>query len=248
MELASILSGGRFTDRPSSVCPIIGAVVRAYNDAVDDRRRQDLYRFAADAVGTRGDFALQRARAEVAITYVRDRRPKCKRPDPQLDAGPEEIADHVLVSMARRPRSRSPRRRWDDVTHAEMLELLERLIATGSGSNPLVGEFVEHPAEAVEHGGGDEQLLIAELGQGSPEAWLDLRAAGLDEVAPPFGEGGQDDAPVLVGARALHEAGLGETVEHLGDAGWTEIGSYRELAGGSVLAFAQAEEQAVLGV
>src|SRR3977135_2923920 len=76
MELASMLAGERFSDRPSSVCPVVGALVRAYNDAVDARRRKDLYRFAADAVGTRGDFTLQRKRAELALDYVRE----CRRP------------------------------------------------------------------------------------------------------------------------------------------------------------------------
>ena len=43
MELASMLAGERFSDRPRSVCPVIAAFLRSYNDQVDDRRRQDLY-------------------------------------------------------------------------------------------------------------------------------------------------------------------------------------------------------------
>jgi hypothetical protein len=62
MELASMLAGERFSDHPRSACPVIAAFLRAYNDAVDDARRQDLYVCAADAVGTRDSRATRRAR------------------------------------------------------------------------------------------------------------------------------------------------------------------------------------------
>ncbi len=64
MELASMLAGERFTDHPRSVCPAIGSFLRAYNDSIDDRRRQDLYAYAASVVGSHGPVALERARAE----------------------------------------------------------------------------------------------------------------------------------------------------------------------------------------
>ena len=53
MELASMLAGERFDDHPRSVCPVIGMVLRSYNDGIDDARRQDLYGLAAQVVGTR---------------------------------------------------------------------------------------------------------------------------------------------------------------------------------------------------
>src|SRR4051794_29307985 len=64
MELASMLAGEEFTDRPATVCPVVAAFLRAYNDAVDDVRRQDLYRYASIAVGSRADWPATRARAE----------------------------------------------------------------------------------------------------------------------------------------------------------------------------------------
>ncbi len=240
-----MLAGERFTDRPTSVCPQVAAIVRAYNDALDGRRRKDLYRFASDAVGTRGDFILQRTRAELALDYVRERRrPRISEPD--RDAGPEEIADYVLFSMARRPRSRLPRRRFDDAAHGEMLTLLERMVAVGS--SPLFGELVEHAPQPVEHGGGGEEIVIRELGQGGSEPWLELCPPGFDEGMPPFGERCEDYAAVAVGAGAFDEAGMSEPVEHLGYRGWAEIGILGELGGGQALAVAQAEEQAVLSV
>src|SRR5947209_15409614 len=71
MELASMLAGERFSDRPASVCPIVGAILRAYNDNVQNRRRPDLYRYASEAVGTRGDFALELQRARTALAWAR---------------------------------------------------------------------------------------------------------------------------------------------------------------------------------
>src|SRR5690242_21393105 len=53
IELASMLAHEPFSDHPASVCPIIGAFLRSYNDCIDSRRRQDLYPYAARIVGSR---------------------------------------------------------------------------------------------------------------------------------------------------------------------------------------------------
>src|ERR1700733_4971585 len=70
MELASMLAGEHFTDQPRSVCPVIGSFLRAYNDSIDDRRRQDLYAFAAKVVGSRGSEKTHRVRAEWIATWT----------------------------------------------------------------------------------------------------------------------------------------------------------------------------------
>ena len=54
MELASMLAGEPFSDRPRSVSPVISAFMRGYNDLLDDRRRQDLLRYVSDVVATAG--------------------------------------------------------------------------------------------------------------------------------------------------------------------------------------------------
>src|SRR6185437_6602190 len=64
MELASMLAGEPFNDHPPSVCPVIGSFLRAYNDRIDDGRRQDLYAYAAKVVGSRAPQHVQQARAE----------------------------------------------------------------------------------------------------------------------------------------------------------------------------------------
>ena len=58
-----MLSGERFSDHPVSVCPVIGSLLRAYNDNLDDRRRQDLYRYAAKVVGSRAGQEVTALRA-----------------------------------------------------------------------------------------------------------------------------------------------------------------------------------------
>jgi hypothetical protein len=64
MELASMLADEPFGDRPASVCPVIGGLLRTYNDALDDERRQDLYAYAARVVGSRCGEVTERRRAD----------------------------------------------------------------------------------------------------------------------------------------------------------------------------------------
>ena len=59
-----MLAGEPFNDRPQSVCPVIGSFLRAYNDRIDDGRRQDLYGYAAKVVGSRASRDVEHARAE----------------------------------------------------------------------------------------------------------------------------------------------------------------------------------------
>jgi hypothetical protein len=64
MELASMLAGEPFSDRPRSVCPVVASYLRALNDSLDDVGRQSLFPYASSAVGTAGGLTLQRRRAE----------------------------------------------------------------------------------------------------------------------------------------------------------------------------------------
>src|ERR1700733_5270598 len=69
MELASMLAGECFTDHPRSVSRPIASFLRGYNDLVDDRRRADLYRYAAQAVGTAGSSAVEDARVARLLAW-----------------------------------------------------------------------------------------------------------------------------------------------------------------------------------
>jgi hypothetical protein len=154
MELASMLAHERFGDRPQSVCPVIGSLLRHYNDAICDRWRGDLYRYAAEAVGTRASDAVQRDRAAVALAFAssgyrrgvslgRVRVMRGGMPTPE--DGPDAIAEHVIGSL---------RRRHGVAAHRSILWLLDRLIAQRE-SAPVTAHLlercreVEPPAELV---------------------------------------------------------------------------------------------------
>jgi hypothetical protein len=128
MELASMLAGEPFSDHPVSVCPVIGAFLRAYNDSVEDDRRQDLYRYAAKAVGSRGSNEVQQVRAELLTEWTaalkRRRRfrwlsgPWCAALAPATSQV-GVLAVHAI-------------RRHDQRTHDEVLRLLDQLLAIRS--------------------------------------------------------------------------------------------------------------------
>jgi hypothetical protein len=133
MELASMLAGEPFSDRPQAVCPVIGAYLRSYNDVVDDDRRQDLYRYAADAIGSAGPAALRRRRAErclAEIARLHDRRSRLRRwlsgrPELSLPGSSIEL-ERVGMHLARALQRSGPE------GHAHALALADELIAMGT--------------------------------------------------------------------------------------------------------------------
>jgi hypothetical protein len=62
MEVASMLAGEPFSDRPRSVCPVVASYLRSLNDILDDHERQLLYPYASAAVGSAGDDDARRLR------------------------------------------------------------------------------------------------------------------------------------------------------------------------------------------
>jgi hypothetical protein len=129
MELASMLSGGAFTDHPRCACPIIGAFLRSYNDWVDDRRRQDLYAYASEVVGSRASSGVQEARAQRLMEWAEDlERRRLKRLwfgshrwTKLLGPDPADIASRVVCAIARQK----------DHPHQEVLAMLDELLAMG---------------------------------------------------------------------------------------------------------------------
>jgi hypothetical protein len=130
MELASMLAGEEFTDRPASVCPVVGAFLRAYNDAVDDRRRQDLYGCAAAAVGTRASAAVTRRRAQRCLDELRALRRwplatlTAPRALPESVPGMERVAGRLARELNRSGIG----------SHARALRIADALIAMDAGA------------------------------------------------------------------------------------------------------------------
>jgi hypothetical protein len=128
MELASMLAGERFGDHPVSVCPVIGSLLRAHNDAIDDRRRQDLYRYAAEVVGSRSSGAVQEARAarltEWSAQVRRRERARCR------PLGLRALSRWLKVMFVESQAHAFYRLTvHDDETHTEVLALVDELLA-----------------------------------------------------------------------------------------------------------------------
>jgi len=131
MELASMLAGEPFSDHPQAVSPVIGSFLRAYNDAIGDQRRQDLYAYASKAVGSRGPADAERSRGDRLLDWtarIRTRRwtqrllpVRLRSATPLRRPSTEAIGTHAVRAI----------RRHTDVTHAEVLALIDELLTIG---------------------------------------------------------------------------------------------------------------------
>jgi len=70
MEAASMLAGEPFTDHPACVSPVIGALLRRWNDQLDDTTRQDLKRYIPLIVNTAGTPEQETRRAWMATDWL----------------------------------------------------------------------------------------------------------------------------------------------------------------------------------
>jgi hypothetical protein len=131
MELASMLAGEPFSDRPESVCPVIAGFLRSYNDHIDPARRQDLYGYAARVVGTRADAETERVRARICLCWARER---CDPPPLRVRIlhrllrcqGPDVNGVYAARASAATHPTHGVK-----AAHERALELLDELIALG---------------------------------------------------------------------------------------------------------------------
>src|SRR5579884_397506 len=133
MELASMLAGEPFSDHPASVCPVLGSFLRAYNDSIDDDRRQDLYAFAAQVVGSRASINIQRERAERLADWAFEvqRRHWTSRYLPlgrlRMASLRRQPSAHAVGTYAVRAIPKHT-----ESTHREVLALIDSLLAIGT--------------------------------------------------------------------------------------------------------------------
>jgi hypothetical protein len=140
MELASMLAGEPFSDRPRCACPVIAAFLRRYNDGIDDLHRRDLYRFAALSVDTRAPEAVELARGEMCRCWARAWYPELRRgrwrllpvPWPPPDLVPSAPGAGALAALI----AAKLVRRHHPAAHASALRLLERLVECGPAADP----------------------------------------------------------------------------------------------------------------
>jgi hypothetical protein len=134
MELASMLAGEPFSDHPRTSCPVIADLLRSYNDAIDDRRRQDLYDYASRVVGSRSSPAVAQSRRARIRQWTVARRPWWTR----------ALLGYSLTWLTTWPLPESPGLRAVTVmgppserSHAAMLELIDELLDLGGRSEAL---------------------------------------------------------------------------------------------------------------
>jgi hypothetical protein len=139
MELASMLAGETFSDHPESVCPVIGSFLRAYNDRLDDDRRQDLYRYAAEVVGSRAPANVEHARADRLADWEAEmRRRRTKRPLLRSLWHLIGVEDQPPIEVLG-PRAVRAIGRIGDRLHADALALIDELLAIGADDGVLAG-------------------------------------------------------------------------------------------------------------
>lgn len=145
MELASMLAGEPFSDRPTSVCPVVAGFLRAYNDRIDDERRQDLYGYAAEVVGSRAGADVERERERRCLVWAEEMRRQRPRPLRWVTRTTPASVDRRLGLDAAGTYAARSIRRHGDRTHASALALVDELLAMGrTAERPQAG--VARPA------------------------------------------------------------------------------------------------------
>lgn len=130
MELASMLAGEGFSDHPRSVSRPIASFLRGYNDLVDDRRRADLYRYAAMTVGTSGSRSVENARVARLLAWGDERwdrrashslldRMRFRRAIHERSSDPEPAGTYAVHAIGK----------VQDLSHSAALGLIDELIA-----------------------------------------------------------------------------------------------------------------------
>lgn len=134
IELASMLAGEPFSDHPRAVSRPIAAFLRGYNDLVDARRRADLYRFAAESVGTAAAPPVEDARVARLLAWGDElwerrrssywllERLRARRAAKAGSSVAEPAASYAVHAIDK----------VTDRTHAAVLALIDELIAIDS--------------------------------------------------------------------------------------------------------------------
>ncbi len=138
MELASLLAGERFSDHPASVCPVIGSVMRSYNDAISDARRQDLYPYAARILGTRSTVDVAELRRSRIVDWSREGRSPRRLPRWRARGAFPEPCRKTAGAIAM-----GAIRHHNDHTHARLLALIDDLVEIGKPPDPEAAPALE---------------------------------------------------------------------------------------------------------
>jgi hypothetical protein len=152
VELASLLSGEPFSDRPKSVCPALRSFLHGYNDGLPDHLRQDLYGLGSDIVGTRSIAAVTAWRARLCLGWGKSLAPLASVPTcfEQYALGNCLLAGTYSAQAARRDRWFHRQTlaffHWLANARAPLVApLLNRDVAAAVGGAPSTSEALEVP-------------------------------------------------------------------------------------------------------
>jgi hypothetical protein len=120
MELASLLAGEEFSDRPASVSPVIGSLLRTYNDGLDDERRQDLARLAGAIVGTAASRSVEANRSSLCLQFAHGL-------GGAIPSGPAALGATTAEASGALAAVAALRSGPTEEAHARVLELVEQL-------------------------------------------------------------------------------------------------------------------------
>ena len=164
MELASMLAGEPFSDKPKCADPVIASFLRAFNDRLGHARRQELRPYAASVVGTRVSRRTTRARQRRCLRFA------CG----HEHAGPvTRLRMGVLLSLRAALRVRHGAPEWaarEAIAAGDPdagFRLLDTLLAEGTGDpRPVYPPHAPSSAPVAPAARPDE---LSRLGQGSDE-------------------------------------------------------------------------------
>jgi hypothetical protein len=146
MELASMLAGERFSDRPRTVCPVIAGFLRSYNDRLPERELDELYALAPLVIGSASTRSVRRHRTFRLLEWAGFRDPA--RPRRLFSARPPR--DQVVVAAAVAAVRLAPDRR-----RAAVAALIRELVAMEATSGRQPVERAKAPVPAALARGGD---------------------------------------------------------------------------------------------
>jgi hypothetical protein len=180
VELASLLGGEKFSDRPRCVCKVIAGFLRTLNDLVAHAERQELIGYAERAVGSAGSPRVTHMRRDICLLWA-GAGLRGSRPTRLLERLAMRVRIGVMVGWRQALRLNegageyAARVAFARHGTAEALALLERLLevgaepdAAGSEAAPLAHpvQGSPHPrvAATVRELAGDSQVAQSEDG------------------------------------------------------------------------------------
>ena len=174
VELASMLAGEKFSDRPRCVCRVIAGFLRTLNDRVAHADRKRLIAYAERVVGTRADKRVTRGRRDVCLLWA----------GASLRGGPirrflDRLAmrGRILVVIGLRRAIRLDEGAGEYAARvvfarhgtAEALALLDRLLEAAPLADPVQGPAQARVAATIRQLAGEAQVAEHENGRQRPD-------------------------------------------------------------------------------